>query len=617
MDFMLGCNYWASHAGVDMWREWDSQVVDRDLKTLSENGVSYIRVFPNWRDFQPVKPLYAGNAKLYEYRMEGDRYPENPYFLDEAMLKHFEQFCSLAQKYHIKLIVGLITGWMSGRLFIPSALNGKNIYTDSTALMFQQKFIRGFVSRFKDNQAISYWDLGNECNNMSPTTCREEAYTWTAVIANAIRAQDRSRPVISGMHSLTIDGHWTMEDQGECTDMVTTHPYPFWGQHTSNDKMLSVRTLLHATAETVYFGTVSGKPCLVEELGTMGPMICNEETAARFMRVNLFSNWANGAMGVLWWCANEQSHLTAPPYDWNMCERELGMLDNKGNPKSMLLEMKKFSRWLKSTAPGLISQKTEGVCLLTKNQDHWGVAYSSYILAKQAGVSLIFADGEKPLPQAPVYLLPSISGPLVINKARYDELLRSVYEGAILYISMNNGFLTEFQELTGLSIIDSEEPNEAGQMIWGENKIDFARKKRLILETKSAEVLAVDGENNPVFAKNSYGKGVVYYLNFPMEEGIIQENEAFRNTKYEIYREVFQRQMQEKILTWDNPDTAITLHGDEKKLVAVIVNYSNSEIKTDFKVSPTHSISQILYGQKEKIDPCDAIVLELTKNQAD
>jgi hypothetical protein len=79
----------------------------------------------------------------------------------------------------------------------------------------------------------------------------------------------------------------------------------------------------------------------------------------------------------------------------------------------------------------------------------------------------------------------------------------------------------------------------------------------------------------------------------------------------------FKDRCRKKYSPGDNPDTAITLHGDEKKLVAVIVNYSNSEIKTDFKVSPTHSISQILYGQKEKIDPCDAIVLELTKNQAD
>lgn len=72
----------------------------------------------------------------------------------------------------------------------------------------------------------------------------------------------------------------------------------------------------------------------------MGPMICNNELAAGFMRVNLFSNWANGGEGVMWWCANEQSHLTAPPYEWNMCERELGMLDLENAPKSILPEKK-------------------------------------------------------------------------------------------------------------------------------------------------------------------------------------------------------------------------------------------------------------------------------------
>jgi hypothetical protein len=124
---------------------------------------------------------------------------------------------------------------------------------------------------------------------------------------------DRSRPVISGMHSLTLTaiGPWRIRESVPIWSLPT--PTLSGGSIPAMDKMLSVRTLLHATAETVYFGTVSGKPCLVEELGTMGPMICNEETAARFMRVNLFSNWANGAMGVLWWCANEQSHLTAPP----------------------------------------------------------------------------------------------------------------------------------------------------------------------------------------------------------------------------------------------------------------------------------------------------------------
>lgn len=47
----------------------------------------------------------------------------------------------------------------------------------------------------------------------------------------------------------------------------------------------------------------------------MGPMICNEAVAAGFMKINLYSNWANGAKGLLWWCANEQSHLEASPME--------------------------------------------------------------------------------------------------------------------------------------------------------------------------------------------------------------------------------------------------------------------------------------------------------------
>ena len=56
-EFMLGVNYWASHAGTDMWRDWNEDIVEKDLKLLADNGLDVLRVFPNWRDFQPVKPV--------------------------------------------------------------------------------------------------------------------------------------------------------------------------------------------------------------------------------------------------------------------------------------------------------------------------------------------------------------------------------------------------------------------------------------------------------------------------------------------------------------------------------------------------------------------------------
>ena len=78
MEFILGCNYWASNAGADMWRFFDAEVVKKDIKTLSEYGVKHIRVFPNWRDFQPVAPVLAEHGKHADYCLVGDRAPENP-----------------------------------------------------------------------------------------------------------------------------------------------------------------------------------------------------------------------------------------------------------------------------------------------------------------------------------------------------------------------------------------------------------------------------------------------------------------------------------------------------------------------------------------------------------
>ena len=51
--FFVGCNYWASHAGTRMWRNWDAASVEADLAALSKAGVQVIRAFPLWPDFQP------------------------------------------------------------------------------------------------------------------------------------------------------------------------------------------------------------------------------------------------------------------------------------------------------------------------------------------------------------------------------------------------------------------------------------------------------------------------------------------------------------------------------------------------------------------------------------
>ncbi len=44
--FVVGCNYWASHAGTQMWSDWQPEIVEADLRQLAEGGLQVLRVFP-------------------------------------------------------------------------------------------------------------------------------------------------------------------------------------------------------------------------------------------------------------------------------------------------------------------------------------------------------------------------------------------------------------------------------------------------------------------------------------------------------------------------------------------------------------------------------------------
>lgn len=546
-EFMLGCNYWASHAGAEMWKNWDEEQVERDMQDLSEYGVKYLRVFPNWKDFQPVMPVYGGEGRIKEYMLEGCREPENPWYLDEVMLDRFGKFCTVAEKYGMKLIVGLITGWMSGRLFIPSALNGKNLCTDPVALKFELLMVRGIVSRFCDRDVIYAWNLGNECNCMSKVNTREEAMVWTAAVSNAIRAADPDRPVISGMHSLSVDRDaWRITDQADWNDILTTHPYAYFVPYCRNDPIDSIRTLMHGTCETMLYASVGKKPCLVEELGTLGPNICNDDISGSFMRLNLISNWANGSAGLLWWCAHEQLNLETPPYNWFMLERELGMLDINRRPKPILKEMKKISDWLGTVDFELEAPVKDALILLTKEQDCWATAFMSFILGKQAGVTLDFLAPNLDIPDSAVYFMPSVHSGCPLYARYYNQFLDKVYNGAVLYVSNGDAFFNKREEVFGASVISSEDTYDSGTFTFNGSVIPYERYCKVGIEPTTAQVLANDGNGKPVFTVNNFGKGKIYYLNFPLEDMLSRQNHAFDGGAYKIYEYVLKELLEKK-----------------------------------------------------------------------
>ena len=90
-----------------------------------------VRLFPLWSDFQPVSWACGfGGSHVELVTSDGLPLPEKGlrhFGLDPVMMTRFRIIADLAVKYDLKLIVGLLTGWMSGALFVPPALAGFEI----------------------------------------------------------------------------------------------------------------------------------------------------------------------------------------------------------------------------------------------------------------------------------------------------------------------------------------------------------------------------------------------------------------------------------------------------------------------------------------------------------
>ena len=619
-DFMLGCNYWDSAHGTDMWRYFDRETVEKDLEALASSGVRVMRVFPNWRDFQPVKKLYAWRGEEHGY-VDADEKPlSDPTGVDPRMIARFREFAAIAEKNRVSLLVSVVTGWMSGRLFLPPALEGKNPISDPEVLCWTDRFIRGFVNGVKDLPNVLLWDLGNESNCLGPASSRYEAYVWTAFVRNAIRASDPTRPIASGMHGLSSvasSGPWTIRDQGEITDMVTTHPYASPTIRNDIEPMNRLRTTLLPTAQSVFYADLSGKDAMMEEQGGFSEALGNPLMQADFARINIYSSFVHGLKGYLWWCGMNHTDLPNAPYPWSMIERDLGLLDNDRRPKPVGEALRLAGERIDSLPlDALPARRRRATLFLTDAQDHWAAASAAFVLAKQAGFELIFASGEGELPESELYLLPAVTGWSVMDRRFFDAILDRVKKGAALYISYDGGHFTRFEEITGLrshGIVKSRKTHRA-RFSFGE--VSYPVESEMLLEPRGALILAENEEGNPVFSRHAFGEGTVFFLNMPLEKTLSGTYGAFSGTLwYKIYETISEDLRKDDPVFTENPVIGLTLHPlKEGGFFLAALNYGDREEKADLRIRPGWTLTP-LAGSGKRIPGCDAGFYLLRKSE--
>ena len=539
----LGANYWASHAATEMWRKWDAKVVEEDLKTLAANGMRLLRVFPNWADFQPIHACYLSGKNfdiVNETRMfdSEEPLPDTPCGragVDERMVEHFEEFCDIAEKYGIRLIVPLLTGQMTFRNYIPPALANRNPFSDPYALMWEGRYLECMVTRLKAKKAIVAWESGNESRILGKSENSFHSEAWLRYVHQAIRCADPSRPVI-GVDGLCIsrENAWPSAVNASLSDYVTTHPYGFWGS-AYNDDFTSVRSTTFAPALTYVLGQVTGAPAFIEEHGARRQEQASQVHVADYMRAMLWNAWSADCRAMLWWCAYDQTGLTVAPYNWRQPCVELGIFRRDRTPYSAVAVVRDFAA-MQDALPfaALPKAKTEAVVLTTESD----VAHSCYILARQAGIMPAFANPEEKLPDAKFYFLPNAAGRAYLTIERWEALKAKVRAGATLYLSWNDTFLDAMEEVGGVEVDFRQRRGGADVCDFGDFKMTFGYGVKRRFKALTAEVLARNQDGDGVFFRNRYGKGAVYVFAHNFEKTYYEASGKYEGDAWKVWAKV-------------------------------------------------------------------------------
>lgn len=134
------------------------------------------------------------------------------------------------------------------------------------------------------------------------------------------------------------------------------------------------------------------------------------------------------------------------------------------------------------------------------------------------------------------------------------------------------------------------------------------------MEATRAEVLLSDENENPLFGVAQYGKGKIFFLNFPVEEMLLTEEKGLDKAYYRFYQAAAGDIWKTKGIHKNNPYVGITFHRGKDRDYIVLVNYTAEEQKPGLSVdSLVCPDVTVLRGSREAIEPYGAVILTCGK----
>ena len=226
--FMLGVNYWPRKKAMYWWSDFDAGEVQEEFAIIQELGMSLVRIFLLWDDFQP----------------EPDK-------ILISSLNNLVTVADIAERNQLKLDVTFFTGHMSGPNWAPRwMLHGRkplgirqvvsegkivnrgylNPFTNEKVISAEKLQLQTVVGLLKDHRSIWCWNLGNEPDIFAHPSSDITGEKWIVDMATTIHEIDAHHPVTCGLHidSLLRNNGLRVDQVFSKTDFAVMHAYPMY-----------------------------------------------------------------------------------------------------------------------------------------------------------------------------------------------------------------------------------------------------------------------------------------------------------------------------------------------------------------------------------------------------
>ncbi|MCY0879608.1 MAG: hypothetical protein OWU84_11785 [Firmicutes bacterium] len=313
MAFQLGANYWSRAGGPRMWVRYDPTLVDEELRWGRELGLTQLRWFLYWPDFEP-----------------------EPGHDNEDVWTRVADFLQRAAHYGFETFPTLLVGHMSGQNWDPPWRDGRDLWTDPDMVEREAQFIHRAVRRLSAQPAVTGWILTNEWPLWAGPTTPETFARWIQRMVDAVRSADPGhRPISLG------DGLWNAQggENGIRLDVVAAK-LDVLGPHVYPEGRASLRIPYGAYLACQLAG--EGKPVWLEEFGTTDAF-GEGFRQAEFYRSQLVGALAAGADRAWAWCLTDFDLKAEPPYSHHPFELRFGLRRTDGAVKPNGQVMAEFS----------------------------------------------------------------------------------------------------------------------------------------------------------------------------------------------------------------------------------------------------------------------------------